>query len=189
MSGKPKNAMMTPTEMIEMGKQNRKTSTIYKAESAQINDEAIAKTVMKGFAELANAERTQKIDLSDINLVKDISLEYIKACADSSSFPTLSGLARAMGVNRSTLYHWMRKKDTETGQWLMLCHDLYSDVLAELTLRNNCNPVVGIFLQKAMYGLSETDNVVLISQIQSDESAEDYTPQNYKDKYIDLIGE
>lgn len=179
--------IMTQTEMIEYGKQKRATSSVYKAESMQITDEAISKTVMRGLSELAHADKVQKIDMTNIDMVKQVSLAYVRSCADTATFPTMSGLARAMGCHRSLLYHWMKRKDTKTGQWLLLCHDLYSDLLAELSLRNNCNPVVGIFLQKAMYGLSETENIQIVNQMQEDEY--EYRDSHYKDKYRRLIGE
>ena len=188
MPRRAKDTIMTETDMIEYGKQKRSKSTLYKAESMQVTDEAISKTVMKGYAQLANAEKMQRIDFSDIDLVKEVSLRYIHACADASCFPTMSGLARAMGCNRSQLYRQMKKRDTEVGQWLLLCHDLYSDVLAEASLRNNCNPVVGIFLQKAMFGLSETENIAIVNQIQSSDYDDDYRPANWQDKYLNLIG-
>ena len=185
---KPKDKVMIPSEMIEYGKQKRATSKAYKAESLQITDEAISKTVMQGYAELVNADKAERIDLSNIDMVKEVSLNYIRACADAVVFPTMSGLARAMGCTRQNLYRWMKRSDTETGQWLMLCHDLYSDVLADLSLRNNCNPVVGIFLQKALYGMSETENIAIVNQIQSSDYDDDYRPANWQDKYLNLIG-
>ena len=182
---------MSQEQMIEYGKQKRSTSKIYKAQSLEITDEAISNTVRKGLAELVNADITNKINLSDIDMVKEVSIAYTRACADASCFPTMSGLARAMGCSRQALYHWMRKKDSETGEWLTLCHNLYSDVLAELSLRNNCNPVVSIFLQKAMFGLSETENVVLqMNQMPSDDDSYNDGSYDYKEKYRrNIIGD
>ena len=188
MTGKPiKGEIMTPAEMVEMGRQKRNTSRIYKAESAQVNNEAISKSVMQGYMELANAG-AYKIDLNNTDMVKEISLNYIKACAESSSFPSIAGLARAMGCDRRTLYNWMQRKDSKTSEWLMICHDLFSDILSEAALKNNCNGIMAIFLQKAQYGLSETENVsIQMSQAPSDDY--DYVPDNYKDRYRNMIGE
>ena len=47
-----------------------------------------------------------------------------------------------------------------TAEWLELCQDSFSDVLAEASLRNDCNGVVSIFLQKALYNLRETAEIV-----------------------------
>ena len=178
---------MTESQMIEYGRQKRSTSKIYKAETLQITDDAITQTVNRGLAEMLNADRGTKINLSDVEMVKTVSKSYLKACADSPCFPTMAGLARAMGCSRTILYHYMKRKDSETGQWLMMCHDLFSDLLAEAALRNNCNPVVSIFLQKAQFGLSETENVVLLNQIREDDI--DNNADSYRKRYNNLIAD
>ncbi len=189
MAVKPKGEIMSPNEMVEYGRQKRATSSIYKAESAEINDKAISQTVLRGLAEIVNADSGTKIDLSNGEQVKAVSKAYIASCADASCLPSIAGLARAMGCDRTTLYQWMKRRDTETGQWLMICHDLFSDLLAEVALKNNCNSIVSIFLQKAMYGLSETDNIVVRSQVQ-EFNDNDYSysgSDDYKEKYRKMI--
>ena len=178
--------IMTSAEMIETARKER-SPKIYKQESMEINDEAISQVVRRGLAEIENADKANKINLSNVEMVKEVSKQYLKACADSATFPTISGLARAMGVTRRALYYWMQKTDTETGQWLMVFHDLCSDVLAELALKNNVHPVVGIFIEKAMFGLSETDNIVINARTAEDDYTEGTT--NYKQKYLDIIGQ
>lgn len=48
----------------------------------------------------------------------------------------------------------------DTAAWLELFRDSCSDILAEAGLRNNCNGVVSIFLQKALYNLRESVEIV-----------------------------
>lgn len=187
MAGKTKGEIMTQEQMIEAGLRKHSTSKIYKAESLQVSDEAISKLVNRGLSEMINADSGQKIDLHNAEMVKTVSKSYIKACADTSTLPSMAGLARAMGCSRTILYHWMNHNpDSETGQWLSMCHDLFSDLLSEGALRNNVNSIVAIFLQKAQYGLR--DNLTIdVNQPQYDDSF-DPPNYNYKDKYKNLIG-
>ena len=41
-----------------------------------------------------------------------------------------------------------------------MCRDSFSDILAEASLRNDCNNITAIFLQKSLYGLRETVEIV-----------------------------
>ena len=66
-----------------------------------------------------------------------------------------------MGLSRQAVYDCMwRKSPPETAAWLELCRDTFSDILSESALKNNCNSIVSIFLQKAVYGLRESVEVV-----------------------------
>ncbi len=78
------------------------------------------------------------------------------------------------------------KKETETGHWLLLCHDLYTDVLAETSLRNNCNSIVSIFLLKSLYGVR--DNIT-IETTQLDQDPDQLTTEQIRAKYANLIND
>ena len=185
MAGKPKGTIMTESEMIEYGKEKKATSKVYKGEVMQLTDDAIKTIVSRGLAEIEVADR-QKIDLSDSDMVKAVSKTYIKACADTSTLPSIAGLARAMGVDRGTLYYWMKRRDTETGRWLLMCQDLFSDLLSDGALKNTVNPIVSIFLQKAQFGLRD-NNPAEIDFLQADSEYE-RPGYDYKDKYRAMRG-
>ena len=182
---KIKGEVMTETEMIQAGIEKRQTSKIYKQQAKEITDESLKQRVAQGYEELSLMASNRKIDMNNVEMVKTVSLQYTKACADVVCFPSMSGLARALGVCRASLYYWMNHKgDTETGQWLQVCRDLFSDVLAEASLRGDCNPIVGIFLQKAIYGLR--DNIA-VDITPSDNYFEENANDDFKQKYRRLI--
>ncbi len=160
---KPKNQPLTQTEMIEMTKQKRATSKIYKAESDEIKDEAISNSVRNTLNEMRKAEKLEKINLDDTKTVKALAECYLESCAVTSSFPTVSALAVSLGYTRENLYHYMKKKpDSETGKFLIQLHDMFSNILAENSLRNNTNAVVSIFLLKSLFGYKDTTSIELV---------------------------
>lgn len=117
----------------------------------------IAKTTQ----ELAEAATAGPISLTDTAEVKRRTIIYLRACEESSSFPSVNGLARSLGLSRQALYDTIsRKSPAKTAEWLELCRDSFSDILAEASLRNNCNSITAIFLQKAVYGLRESVEIV-----------------------------
>lgn len=186
-----KGEIMTSKEMIETGKQKRASSAIYKVKSMEATDEAIKQTVIKALKEIELSDINRRIDLSDIEMLKTITKAYIATCADTSSFPSMSGLARALGTSRQALYWWIHNKPTtETAKWLVTCHDTFSDIIAETALRNNCNPVYAIFIQKAMFGLRDNTPEYQSNQdeIMNDERQSELN-EIYLKRYGSLIDE
>ena len=150
------------TEMVEDGEQQRKTSKLYKAESAAFVDEKLSDLLKRTTAELVEAANMEPVSLQDTATVKARTVLYLRACEAASCFPSFAGLARSMGLSRQALYDCIwRKSPPATAAWLEVCRDTFSDILAESALRNNCNSIVSIFLQKAIYGLKETSTIEL----------------------------
>lgn len=155
------NPAQTFNEMVEAGTERRKNSSLYKIQSAAFVDEQLAALVAKTAGELVEAATTEPVSLTDTETVKARTVLYLKACETSSSFPSVAGLARSMGLSRQALYDCIqRNSPSDTAAWLELCRDAFSDLLSEAALRNNCNNITAIFLQKALYGLRETVEVV-----------------------------
>lgn len=151
----------TFTEMVEAGMERRKNSNLYKAQSAEFVDGELSALIAKTTEELTAAATAEPVSLTDTQEVKKRTVLYLRACETSSSFPSVAGLARSMGLSRQAVYDCIwRNSPPATARWLELFRDSCSDVLAEAGLRNNCNGVVSIFLQKALYGLRESVEVV-----------------------------
>lgn len=151
----------TFNEMVEAGTERRKNSSLYKVQAAAFVDEQLAALVSKTTGELVEAATTDPVSLADTETVKARTILYLKACEASSSFPSVAGLARSMGLSRQALYDCIQRNSPhDTAEWLELCRDAFSDLLSEAALRNNCNGVVSIFLQKALYNMRESVEIV-----------------------------
>lgn len=147
--------------MVADGEEKKRNSKLYRAESAAFVDGELSTLIAKTAEELTTAATAEPISLSDTKEVKRRTVLYLRACEESSSFPSIAGMARSLGLSRQALYDCIwRNSPPETARWLELCRDSFSDILAEAGLRNNCNGVVSIFLQKALYGLRESIEVV-----------------------------
>ena len=185
----PKGEIMTMNEMIESQKQKKSSSSIYKVKALEATDNAISQTVTKALQEIALIDKGGKIDLENIGLVKAISKQYLRACADSSTFPTMSGLARVMGCSRQALEYWMKNKPTtDTAKWLEIMRDLFADVLSEGALRNNANPVVSIFILKSRFGLKD-NTPTETTPYDGQEEEEHATLEEFRKKYGNLLKE
>lgn len=165
MPNKGKTPAQTFTEMVEAGREQKKTSKLYKAESAEFVDDRLTTLISKTTAELADAATAEPVGLRDIEEVKRRTVLYLKSCEATATFPSVSGLARSMGLTRRAIYHCIEHKSpAPAAEWLELVRDTFSDILSESALRNNCNSITAIFLQKALYGLRETVELVATQQ-------------------------
>ena len=174
-NNKPKRFPMTTEEMTAQVEQQKK-SRLYKAESQEISKEAISKSIYNAIEEVERKEGREKINLENTAMVKSLTKSYLETCADKAVFPTMTGIALALGYTRRNLYYYMEKNPgTETAKFLTQIHDMLADILSENSLKGNANNIASIFLLKALYGYKEATTVELVqgSQINENPSIDD----------------
>lgn len=144
-------------EMLSEG-QESKQSRLYRAQSNEFVDGEITDLVNLTASELANiADHPTRLSLEDLPGLQRQTVLYVRACAESSTIPTFSGLARSCGVSTEALNYWRRNHPgSPTAEWLEMVHDAFADALAASALRNLTNPVVSIFSLKARSGWRDT---------------------------------
>jgi hypothetical protein len=174
------------TDMVAAEKAARGQSKLYRAQSMEISDERISESVETVLTELINAkDQGKRVSLSDTEAVKNYSLLYLQSCEMAASIPTMSGLARSMGFSRRAIYAFKQRNPKHpTSEWLELIHDGCADILAQNSLRNNCNSIVAIFLQKALYGVSESSAPAPVAA--GDEWEDQLSADEIIKKYKDL---
>jgi len=148
-------------EMVESGENARKRGRIYREQSNEYLKGQLSELVNRTALELEGVATAQPVSLRDTNEVKRRTLLYLRACETAACFPSIVGLARSMGLSRQAIYDviW-RKSPAETAEWLEICRDSFSDILAEASLKNQCAAIPAIFIQKAVYGLRESVEIV-----------------------------
>lgn len=150
------------TESKTKGLNTHHGNSIYKEKSAEYQEDKLRELVGAKTAELVEIATKEKVSLEDVEDVKRRTIVYLRACEETGTFPSMLGLARSLGYTRRALAMWMQKKPrTETAQWLEMFSDTCADVLTQSALKNNANSIVSIFLSKSMYGLRETDELII----------------------------
>ena len=186
---KPKGNTMTKEEIVSLTQRKRSSSKLYKAEVKQLNDDSISNSVRKAISVMSISESMGKINLSDTEKVKSLVGAYLETCVNESVIPSMSDIATILGHTRMNIYSYMKNhRTTETGIFLVQVHDTIANILADNALKGNVNNIVGIFLLKAMYGYSETDNTASDAMI-SDGDDTEMTMEQIKEKYKNLIDE
>ena len=100
----------------------------------------------------------EKININDLKAVKDVVETYLSSCARTGVLPSKIGLSRALGYSRVALdKHVKSHEGTASATFLQNCFDAFAEMLTMASLTGACHPIVGIFIEKAIYGLREND--------------------------------
>lgn len=182
-----RNLPQTYGEMVADGNE-KKTNRLYRAESSDFVDGKLTELVNLTAAELAGiADNAEVVNLNDVNTLKERTILYCRACADSSTIPTFSGFARSCGLSVQGMNEYMRKNpDSESAEWLRIAHDAFADCLAEAAQRNMTNSIVSIFALKARSGWKET---VALEAVQHDPMGHTTDQSQLAADYADYVVE
>ena len=184
-----KNPPQSLAQMLEAEQSRRAGSKLYKAESAAFVDGQIADMVQQTAQELKQTAQMEPISLSNIDSVVSATLDYIHACADASTIPSIVGLSRALGHTRQSLYDCIaRNSPKAAARWLETCRDAFAELLGNSALRNGTNTITSIFLLKALYNYRETNEFIIQSgqAQQMDDADREAMAEQIMLKYSDI---
>lgn len=172
-------------ESREKGLSTTRGNSIYKKESGEYQEEKLRELVAAKTAELVSVATKEKVSLEDIDTVKARTIVYLRACEETGIFPSSLGLARSLGYSDRALRNWRNfKSDTETARWLEMFNDMCADILNQSALKNNANSIVAIFLNKAMYGFRETNELVITPSTPGYEDEAAYSAEEIRKRYL-----
>jgi len=164
-----KNETQSIDEMLEnmnkakeKGLNLSKGKSVYKVESGEYQETKLRDLIAMNIKELADIASKERISLDNTDEVKRRTLYYMRACEESGTFPTALGLSRSFGYSDRALRYWRsRHPHSETAKWLEIVNDVCADILSQSALKNNANNIMAIFLNKALYELRESSELVI----------------------------
>jgi hypothetical protein len=172
------------SEAKEQALSPRRGQSIYKKESGEYQEEKLKDLIALNLNELGELATKERVALEDVNEVKKRSVIYLRACQETSTFPSSLGLARSLGYSDRALRHWRSKQpNTETAQWLEIFNDMCADILSQSALKNNANNIMAIFLNKALYEMRETSELVVTPNARELDTVE-YSAEDIRARYI-----
>lgn len=123
---------------------------IYREVSDEHRGTALAEAMSRKELALRESVKKNRVDWEDVQDVQRRCLDYLSACRESQSIPTVSGLAAlALGVSRQSLNLFMREHpNSETTQFLQRIKDVFADTLENAALNNHINSIMAIFVMK-----------------------------------------
>lgn len=172
------------TEAKEKGLTATKGKSVYKVESGEYQEAKLRDLISMNIKELAEVATKERVSLDDVDEVKRRTVYYMRACEKSGTFPTSLGLARSLGYSDRALRHWRSKQPhSKTAQWLEMVNDMCADILSQSALKNNANNIMAIFLNKALYELRESSELVITPNTASEEEAA-YSADEIRRRYL-----
>lgn len=169
---------------LDVAKSRR--TKIYKEISDENADRAISSYIGTALNDIANEPR-QYFRFEDSEKLKQLIIKYLEACERNSVFPSVAGLMRVAGMHRQSFYDYLRRHpETESGRLMQIFHDACAEVLQQASLRNQCNVIASIFVQKAVYDLHESIEVLAPKPDPLGERT--MTPAEIAEKYSYLPG-
>lgn len=102
----------------------------------------------------------EPIEFNDTEKVRDTVIRYLESCDRIHALPSKIGLARACGCDRSAFDKFVRRNPNhKTAIFLQIVTDAFSEALTQASLNGSVQPIVAIFLQKALYGMRENEQI------------------------------
>ena len=112
----------------------------------EILDSVIAQT-QSNLAKLGKDSRVNRVDLNDLNAVRDAADNYLQACKQAAVIPSISGLSAALGYSRQWICR-IAEKQTEVGAYMSALFAAISSILEQMSLAKATDNATSIFLMK-----------------------------------------
>lgn len=155
---------------------------IYKEIADQHKSEQISLSVTSKNNALRQAINAPRVDLSNTQEVQERTFMYFEACSMSSSFPSVMGLAAALGCSRQNLNRWLLSHANHaTTDFINIAKDLIADVVADAAMRNNAAQPMAIFVLKNNHGFVDRVEVAPVTPERNDS---EYDPEDIRRRYL-----
>lgn len=168
----------------------------YKATTRIIPDgeeraNAISDIIASRILMLNDAVQRGKVNLRNVEEVRSVAFVYLDNCRKVGCLPTFEGLAFSLGYSRQHLYFIISDgRLTETAAFLDEMRTLFADLVQVASANRLTDNATSIFVLKSMTGMGFSDRGDVPNKPEiKDNGYEEMTPDDYRKKYGDLIGE
>lgn len=142
----------------EMAQQMRRRSAgnrlnrapTYGEVSAELKAETLGNVIAQtqsSLERLGRENHVNRVDLNNLNAVREAADNYLQACKLAAVVPSISGFSAALGYSRQ----WVCKvaeKHTEVGNYMSALFAAFSSCLEQMSLMRQTDPATSIFLMK-----------------------------------------
>lgn len=154
---------------------------VYKDDADGRKAQALREDIAIKIEQLEAVNGRQKVDWQDLNLVKERTIAYFRACEKAACIPSVMGLAvYGFGVDRGTLNEFIRRyPETNSARFLLAVKDVIADVLTNAALNRRIDNVMSIFQLKNGHGFRDSVEIQAATEtpIHSSMSPEDIEAQ------------
>ena len=177
----------------DMAQQMRKSSAgnklnrapTYGEVSAELKAETLANVITQtqsNLAKLGQEDRVNRVNLNDLNAVREAADNYLQACKMAAVVPSISGLSAALGYSRQWICK-IAERQTPVGYYMAALFAALSSCLEQMSLMRQTDAATSIFLLKnGSVGL--TDRCELTAAPIAPEPERKLTAEEIAQKYL-----
>lgn len=149
--------LQTSTEMAQEIEERPNRRLNYKEQSDAHKEETLAANLDFQLAALENTTKRERVNLHDLEQVQERTFEYIMACKEAASFPSVLGLAvYGFGLSRQRLNQYLRSyPEEQSAQFIEQVKDAFADTLVNQSLFRNADAAQVIFQLKNCNGFAD----------------------------------
>lgn len=117
----------------------------------------------KYLAHAMQVRNMPQIDISDVAQVEKRINDYFLLCVANDVRPTAAGFRNSLGISKQTISDWRLGKHRTDSHQAAICrgYDVLENLWEDYMLNGKVNPVSGIFLGKANFGIVERNELVV----------------------------
>ncbi len=155
------NIPKSSVEKTLSDEKRRRGNWLYDPNSPE-KEKAISMIVSDGFQNLKETFSREPVRKGDLSEIIHRTEKFIENRIQAGRLPTVEGWAVALGVDRSTVFRWIRdSSDYKVHSYMKVVREYFSDVAASAAISGQINPVPWIFYSKNMYEYADKTEVVL----------------------------
>ena len=123
--------------------------------------------------------KMDRIDCNDIEQLSQRIEYYFSLCSQNDIFPSVSGFAFALGIDRKLLWHWLNNpgncfvKNQKCFDMIKRTYDMINTQYEDMLNTGKINPVSGIFLMKNNFGYKDQTDHILTARQETPETEEE----------------
>lgn len=154
-------------------------------QTVNVNSDSIKAIVQRTAQEAAISNRAERVELQDMQAVRQIAADYLNECAQSGFLPTVSGIASRLGRTRQALYFYASTHRGEPfDEWLTFFSDQCGETMIQAALAGAVRETVAIFTAKARFGWRDNINIEVSTP---EKTGEQRTAESLSADYADFI--
>lgn len=101
--------------------------------------------------------QNERVHPEELEKIQERTLLYLSHCESYNNLPTMQGLAGWLGINRKTLYEWLKdSRKPKTVDLLERIRDLIVDISTQAATKGKINPVTWIFYAKNYFEMQDS---------------------------------
>lgn len=129
---------------------------LYREASNEVNAAIIREDVARKRKSLMSSANRPRVDLNNLEEVKNCTNSFLEACETTATIPTFLGLCTAFGGSREWVYRYLRShSESPSAGFIELTRETLADIMVTASLNKAADAATVIFSLKNLHGFAD----------------------------------